>query len=351
MPARPCRSDPGPPRHPSHPPPASASHRRITPPHDTAGSIVITVSDLGEFGLIKRATAGLVPADSTLLGPGDDAAVVATPDGRVVASTDLLIENRHFRRDWSTGEDVGRKAAARNFADIVAMGAVPTALLVGFGAPGDLDVTWVDGLMAGLREECGSLGAGLVGGDVTAADVVVLGVTALGDLQGRAPVTLAGARPGDVVAVAGRLGWAAAGFAVLGRGFRSPVSVVTAHRRPEPPYAEGPRAADLGATSMTDVSDGLVADLGHIAEASGVRIDLRAELLDVPAKLREVGAALNVDPLVWVLTGGDDYALAATFPKGTDLPDTWRVVGAVTEGEGVRVDGRRWPVGGHEHFR
>jgi len=269
----------------------------------------------------------------------------------VVASTDLLIEGRHFRRDWSTGEDVGHKAGARAFADIAAMGAVPTALLVGFGTPPDLDVSWVDGLMAGLREECGGVGAAVVGGDITAADQITLAVTALGDLQGRAPVTLAGARPGDVVVVAGRIGWAAAGFAVLGRGFRSPVQVVSAHRRPEPPYDAGPLAADLGATAMTDVSDGLIADLGHIATASGVRIDLKAELVDVPTKLREVGAALNVDPLVWVLTGGDDYALAMTFPPSADLPEDWQVVGTVAEGDGVRVDGRRWHVGGHEHFR
>jgi thiamine-monophosphate kinase len=228
----------------------------------------------------------------------------------VVATTDLLVEGRHFRRDWSTANDVGHKAAARNFADIAAMGAVPTALLVGFATPPDLELTWADGLMAGLREECGEVGAGVVGGDVAAADVITLAVTALGDLQGRDPVTLGGARVGDVVALTGRVGWADAGFAVLTRGFRSPVQVVAAHRRPEVPYAEGPRAADLGATSMTDISDGLVADLG-----------------------------------------GDDYALVATFPKGTDLPDAWAVIGAVTEGEGVRVDGRRWPVGGHEHFR
>ena len=129
------------------------------------------------------------------------------------------------------------------------------------------------------------------------------------------------------------------------------MQVVTAHRRPEPPYAEGIAAAELGATAMTDVSDGLVGDLGHIAEASNVRIDLSAAQLDIPAKLREVGAALNVDPLVWVLTGGEDYALAATFPARTQLPDSWTVVGQVTDGEGVRVDGRRWPQGGHEHFR
>ncbi len=269
----------------------------------------------------------------------------------MVASTDLLIENRHFRRDWSTANDIGHKAAAKNFADIVAMGAVPTALLVAFGTPGDLELEWVDGLVAGLREECGEVGAAVVGGDVSAADVVTLGVTALGDLQSRSPVRLSGARPGDVVAVAGRLGWASAGLAILSRGFRSPVQMVAAHRRPEPPYAEGIRAASLGASAMTDVSDGLVADLGHIASASGVRIDLRADAVPLPMKLAEVGAALNTDPLVWVLTGGDDYALAATFGSEVDLPDAWTVIGVVNEGDGVRVDGRRWPVGGHEHFR
>jgi len=269
----------------------------------------------------------------------------------MVVSTDLLVEGRHFRRDWSAAEDVGHKAAARAFADIVAMGAVPTGLLVGFAAPPTLELDWVDGLMTGLRAECAHVDAGIIGGDVTAGEQVTIALTALGDLEGRDPVTLDGAKVGDVVAVCGRLGWAAAGFAVLGRGFRSPVQVVAAHRRPEPPYFEGPHAAQLGATSMTDVSDGLVADLGHVADASGVRIEIRAQTVDVPARLREVGAALNVDPLVWVLAGGDDYALAATFPARTPPPDPWRVIGIVTEGQGVRVDGRRWPEGGHEHFR
>jgi thiamine-monophosphate kinase len=311
----------------------------------------ITVSDVGEFGLIARITAEFPQGDATLLGPGDDAAVVWATDGRVVASTDLLIENRHFRRDWSTANDIGHKAAARSFADVVAMGAVPTALLVAFGAPGTLELSWIDGLVAGLREECGEVGAAVVGGDVSASDVITLGVTALGDLQGRSPVKLDGARVGDVVAVAGRLGWAAAGYAVLTRGFRSPVQVVAAHRRPEPPYPEGPRASVLGATAMTDVSDGLITDLERISVASGVRIDITAAKVPVPLRLAEVGAALNTDALTWVLSGGDDYGLAATFAAGTDLPDAWTVIGTVAEGHGVRVDGHRWPASGHEHFR
>jgi len=318
---------------------------------DSCEARTITVSDVGEFGLIARITDGLEAAPSTLIGPGDDAAVVAAADGRVVVSTDMLVEQRHFRRDWSSAEDVGHKAVARAFSDISAMGALPTSLVVGFGTPPSLELAWVDGLVSGMRQECAQVEAAIVGGDITAADVVTLALTALGDLEGREPVTVAGARPGDVVALCGRLGWAAAGFHVLGRGFRSPVQVVAAHRRPEPPYFEGPRAAELGATAMTDVSDGLVGDLGTIARASGVRIDLRADAIVVPAKLREVGAALNVDPTVWVMTGGDDYALVATFPRGTGLPEPWAVIGAVAEGSGVKVDGRTWPVGGHEHFR
>ena len=314
---------------------------------------------MGEFGLIARITAALRPVDSaalrpvdsTVVGPGDDAAVIACPDGRVVASTDLLLENRHFRRDWSTANDVGHKAAARNFADIVAMGAQPTSLLVGLAAPGELELTWIDGLVAGFAEESAEVGAAVVGGDVSAADLIVLAVTALGDLQGREPVRLSGARPGDIVAVTGRLGWAAAGYAVLSRGFRSPVQVVNAHRRPEPPYAEGVRAAELGATAMTDVSDGLVADLGNIAAPSGVRIDLRKDALAPSPKLRDVSSALNADPLTWVLGGGDDYALVATFPNAVRLPSAWQVIGMVNEGSGVRVDGLRWGEGGHEHFR
>jgi thiamine-monophosphate kinase len=277
--------------------------------------------------------------------------VLACPDGRVVASTDLLIEHRHFRRDWSTANDIGHKAAARNFADVVAMGARPTALLVGLAAPPDTEVSWLDGLLAGLAEECAEVDAGVVGGDVSAADVVILSVTALGELAGRPPVLLSGARPGDLVGCVGRLGWAAAGFAVLSRGFRSPVQVVNAHRRPEPPYAEGVRAAELGATAMTDVSDGLVADLGAIAAASGVRIDLSSAALQPAAKLRDVSSALNADPMSWVLGGGDDYALVATFGNGTRLPDPWSVIGRVSEGSGVRLDGLPTHVAGHEHFR
>jgi thiamine-monophosphate kinase len=312
---------------------------------------VISIGELGEFGLIERITARLPLGAATLLGPGDDAAVVATADGRVVASTDLLVDGRHFRRDWSSAYDIGRKAAAQNLADIAAMGAVPTALLVGLAAPADLAAFWAERFADGLREECDLVGAGVVGGDVVRSDVLLVAVTALGDLQGRTPVRRAGARVGDVVAIAGRLGWSAAGLAALRRGFRSPKAVVDAHRRPTPPYALGPAAADAGATSMIDVSDGLVGDLRHVADASGVRIDLFGAAFELPAVLVEVGSALGVDPMEWVLAGGEDHALAATFPADSVLPAGFVVIGAVVEGSaGVTVDGLPYDISSFDHF-
>lgn len=292
--------------------------------------------------MIARATAHRTQPATTLLGPGDDAAVVSAPDGRTVVTTDVLVEGVHFRLDWSTAEQVGRKAVAQNAADLVAMGAVPTALLVGLACPGSTPVEVVDGLTTGLWDEAARVGAGIVGGDVVRAEQVVVAVTALGDLQGREPVLRSGARAGDVLAVAGRLGWSAAGLAVLGRGFRAPAAVVSAHRVPEPPYALGLAGAKAGASAMTDVSDGLLADLGQLAEASGVSVDLDRAALAPAAKLVEVGSALGVDPWTWVLTGGEDHAFLATFPPQRSLPEGWSVIGTVGEGSGVTVDGVDW---------
>lgn len=300
----------------------------------------MSVTQTGEFGLIARITARLGTDPATPLGPGDDAAVVAAPDGRVVASTDALVAGRHFRQDWGSAVDVGHRAAAANLADIVAMGATPTALLVALCVPLELDVSWVEGLADGLAAEAARVGASVVGGDIIASPTLTIAVTALGDLGGRAPVTRAGARPGDVVAVTGRLGYAAAGYTVLSRGFRSPKLLVDAYRRPQVPYPAGLEAARLGATAMIDVSDGLLADLGHVSTASRVGIDLRRDAFPLPDQMRNAAEALGVDPYDWILAGGEDHALVATFPEGTALPENWLVVGKVVAGAGVTVDGR-----------
>lgn len=314
-----------------------------------------TIADLGEFGLIEAIAAVLPREPAPLLGVGDDAAVLAAPDGRVVATTDLLVEGVHFRRDWSAATDVGVKAAAQNLADVAAMGATPTGLLVGLAAPGDLPAAWALDLVRGMAAECARAGAAIAGGDVTSGPVVMLGITALGDLGGRPPVTRGGARPGDVLAVSGRLGWSAAGLALLTAGHGpgdEHAALVAAHRRPQPPYPAGPQASRLGATAMIDISDGLVQDLGHVATASGVRIDVDTGRLPGTGPLRAAAAVLGADWRDWALAGGEDHALAATFPPGTRLPGGWSVAGAVSPGAGVLTDGQqRSAAGGWNHFR
>jgi thiamine-monophosphate kinase len=270
----------------------------------------------------------------------------------------LLVEGRHFRRDWSGPADIGVKAAAQNLADVAAMGAVPTALLVGLAAPGDLAADWALDLMRGLVAEAQRGGATIAGGDVSSADTVMLGITALGDLQGRPPVTRSGARPGDLLAVAGRPGRSAAGLALLSAGRADgPLSaeladLVAAHRRPRPAYPAGPQAARLGATAMIDTSDGLVQDVGHVAAASGVSIDIDTARLPDPGPLRAAAATLSADWLDWALDGGEDHALVATFPAGTVLPEGWTAIGSAGHGTGVRVNSRPRPrIGGWNHFR
>ena len=194
-----------------------------------------------------------------LVGPGDDAAVLRVKTGHVVVSTDLMVEGRHFRRDWASAADIGHRAAAANLSDVNAMGGRARSLTIGLAAPADLPAAWALEFASGFAEEAALVGASVVGGDLTRADQVVIAVTVLGACT-VAPVLRSGAEAGDVVALVGRQGWAAGGLAVLGRGFRSPRVLVEAYRRPEPPYDAGQVAADAGATSMIDVSDGLVAD-------------------------------------------------------------------------------------------
>jgi thiamine-monophosphate kinase len=319
-----------------------------------------TVGQLGEHEVIRQIIERLRPAEGrstypVVIGPGDDTAMVAVPDGRALLTTDVLVDHVHFRRDWSTPYDVGRKAAAQSLADIAAMGGRATAIVVGLACPPDLPVSWVLGLADGLREECDVVDATVVGGDVVRADTLVISVTALGELAGGEAVTRSGARVGDLVAVCGRLGWAAAGLAVLSRGFRSPKVLADAHRRPEPPYAAGPEAAKAGARAMCDVSDGLIADLGHVARASGVSISVDVDVFHIADPLQDAAAALGVDALLWVLTGGEDHALAATWPPDVRLPQGWlrcgEVVAAGPDGPRVLVGGEPYEgSGGWDHF-
>ncbi|SPM27367.1 Thiamine monophosphate kinase, partial [Mycobacterium terramassiliense] len=301
-----------------------------------------TLQRIGEFAIIDRLVRGRRQPGAVLLGPGDDAALVSAADGRTLISTDVLVQDRHFRLDWSTPHDVGRKAIAQNAADIEAMGGRPTAFVAGFAAPGDTPAARVDALVDGMWDEAARIGAGIVGGDLVSGPLWVLSVTVLGDLDGRTPVLRSGAQAGSVLAVTGELGRSAAGYALWDKGIGGFAELRRRHLVPQPPYGQGAAAAAAGAQAMIDVSDGLVADLRHVAEASGVSIDVSTAALAADREAVTAAAnAVGADPLAWVLGGGEDHALAACFAG--PAPAGWRVVGTVLDGPArVLVDGAEW---------
>ncbi len=301
------------------------------------------VGDVSEREVLARILGVLGGTSQAVVGPGDDAAVLAVPGERVVVSTDTLVHGPDFRLAWSSAFDLGFKAAAVNLADVAAMGARPTALFVALAMPDSTDLAFVDDLARGLREGCEKLapGCAVEGGDLTASDTLTIAVTAVGVLDGRAPVLRSGARVGDVVAVAGSLGRAARGLDLLFQRFRDaqgiPVAVdpdaldeserhdLAAQLRPQPPVQLGVLAAEAGATAMMDVSDGLLLDATRLADASGVTVAL--DPIDDDHALR----------------GGEDHALLATFPARTGLPAGFRRIGVVRPRSGAPVS-----VGGQE---
>ncbi|MBN9176198.1 MAG: thiamine-phosphate kinase [Microbacterium sp.] len=310
-----------------------------------------TVGRLGEKAVLARVLDALRGSSRAVVGPGDDAAVLAAPGGRVVVSTDTLVHGPDFRLAWSSGYDLGWKAAAVNLADIAAMGAAPVALFVALALPDATSVSFVEDLARGLRDACDALapGCAVEGGDLTASDVLTIAVTAIGVPQGTPAVLRSGARPGDVLAVAGELGPAARGLALLFERFRDaagvPIAVdvealtaperadLSAQLRPSPPIGLGIVAARAGATAMMDVSDGLLLDATRLAEASGVTLDLD---LDLGPDLDDAA-----------LRGGEDHALLACFPRGAALPTGFVPIGRAEERAGAPVTIAGSPVTGH----
>ncbi len=310
-----------------------------------------TLAGIGEVAVLARIFPRLPAAAAQLVGPGDDAAVVAAPDGRFVVTTDMMIDGPDFRRAWSTPHDLGWKAAASNLADIAAMGAVPTALIVALAAPSDSPVSLLEGISDGLRDACVALapGCGVVGGDLSVSPTLTIAITAFGDLEGRVPVLRSGARPGDIVAVSGVLGASAAALAVL---FAEAVDAdgepdvalaealrlrTAAQLAPRPPIASGVVAAIAGATAMLDLSDGLAIDAGRMANASGIRIDFDSALLGPDSDQ--------------ALAGGEDHSLLAAFPPDSHLPVEFRPIGVCLAGAGISLDGNSYAAIGWDPYR
>lgn len=312
-----------------------------------------TVATVGEAGLLARIFPLLPQGPATLLGPGDDAAVVAAPGGSVVVSIDTQTQDQDFRLLWnngyaSTGYDVGWKSAAQNLSDINAMGAEPHSLLISLTLPPATPVAWVEDFARGVHDAVRSLGAevAVVGGDLGRGREISVTATAMGQVVGQGVGLRSGAGPGDVVAVAGRLGRAAAGWSLLESTVPveslSPAQreLLDAQCRPCPPLGSGAEALTAGATAMMDISDGLLKDSARLARASGISIELDLGLLAVfapglrpAAELLAARGASGESPEQlaegWILGGGEDFCLLSTFPGNAPVPDSFTVVGSV----------------------
>ncbi|MCF2707116.1 thiamine-phosphate kinase [Arcanobacterium haemolyticum] len=336
------------------------------------------VRDTNEDGLLAAIVPHLPQAQGVIVPSGDDCAVIPAPDGRVAVSTDMLVEDRHFKRAWSTGADVGWRAAAQNLADSVAMGARPSSLVVSMELPGDLSLAWVEDFARGIGDACREVGAGVDGGDLVGGDRIAIAVTVLGDLEGRVPRLRSTAKPGESLIHCGVLGHGLAGYELLMRGATREKSVVASAEtmmiddflRPKPPLGrvlDACRTGGIGA--LMDVSDGLVRDTTRIAKASGMWIDVDSSALgDDVEVLTGIARHLGMsDPWQWamnaVLTGGEDHGFVGTarvdagqaWGTHSPLPEGFRRIGVVREahpGGRVTIDGRDvHGLGGWDHFK
>jgi len=302
--------------------------------------------------IVEDGALGAGPAE-VVLASGDDAAVTVPP-GATVTSVDSLVEGVHFRRETASLRSVGHKALASALSDLAAMGARPGEAYVQLGVPADLTDTDADELAAGLGACARATGVRVLGGDVTRAPVLWLGVTVVGHAASPEElVSRSGAVAGDAVIVTGELGGAAAGLRLL----EDPALAESLSREdadglrarqlePEPRLAAGAALASAGASAMVDLSDGVAADAGHVAEASGVCLVVELEKLPLVPGLGELARAVGVDAAELAATGGEDYELLATLAPG-DVDGAVRalhgvgsaptIVGRVEVGSGLRL--------------
>lgn len=316
-----------------------------------------TIASLGERALIERIRARVPHShDDLLTGIGDDAAILRPVRNRAgVLTTDMLVEDVHFRRAWSSPRDIGAKAIAVNVSDLGAMGAEPRLATLSLALPVDLALEDFDELAAGAGEAAREAGLAIAGGNLTRSPgPLVVDVTAIGYVHARKALERAAARPGDEVYVTGSIGAGAAGVAWLERhGMPAESSAAwPAVRRACRPRVTGRAGVALSRAGASraaiDLSDGLADGLRRIAEASGAGMTIEASALPIDAAARWIFGELGLDPVQASLAGGDDYELLFTVPARArgrfraaraHLGTTATRIGVVTAGGRLQVDG------------
>ncbi len=309
-----------------------------------------------EFDLIRGLAARL---GSRARGLGDDCATLQWPGGLLVLSSDLSVEGVHFRREWLQPDEIGWRATAAAMSDLAAAGAEPIGVLASVGVPRD-ERGLTEEIMAGVGEACGSVGAVVLGGDLSRADAVTIDVCAVGSAE--SPVGRGGAQPGDSLWVTGQLGGARAAVTMWRSDMELPAGARSAFTRPEPCITAGRWLAEHGAKAMIDVSDGVASDVGHIAARSNVQTSVTLEQLPLGPGVDEVAALVGMHPAVFAAAGGEDYQLLVAMPGafGEKQADNFREVsgialtniGRVEQGGGVQLllEGVPVQTTGFDHF-
>lgn len=325
----------------------------------------MNLRQLGEFGLIGRIARRVSPGTGVLVGIGDDAAALEPSPGCVsLVTADMLLDGVHFDLSLCSPFNLGRKSLAVNLSDIAAMGGLPRHCLLSLGIPPNLPVEFVDEFVTGLLDQAGEHGVTLVGGDTCASRAgLVLSLTVIGEQRPERVVTRTGAAPGDLILVTGTLGDSALGLQLLQKGQREGAAV-SRHLDPSPRVREGFALAEAGLVSaMIDISDGLLADLGHILDRSGRGARIELARLPLSAAVSAHVAQAGADPFALPLAGGEDYELlftahprnhAAIIATLDRFHTPVSVIGEITSGALTVVgrDGGLYPVaaGGYDHF-
>lgn len=335
-----------------------------------------TVADIGEFGLIARLQQFIPPveSDGLIAGIGDDAAVVRLDEHRAMLITcDIQIEDQHFRTDYISYYQLGRRAMAVNLSDIAAMGGKPLFALISLAFPSSLPLDHFDELYRGMRDQLTEFSATIIGGNIAKADHgLIIDITLIGEVEMGQLLLRTGARPGDRILITGQLGGAAAGLAILtnfGRAYPDQFApLVEKHRQPCPRIAAGQLLAQSGfATAMIDISDGLASDLYHILSASRVGAEIDQQRIPLPQQIHLACEAVHRPVWDVVLHGGEDYELLVTMKSetpdhiierimresGTPITEIGRILEPEAGYSLIDVDQKRIPIRpqGWDHFR
>ena len=305
-------------------------------------------SNWSERELILNISEIFAESNSNLLvGIGDDAAVVARPDTPVVVTTDMAVEDVHFKTSWSSAQEIGRKVAAANLADIYAMGGKPKYLTVAMAATGNEELDWMLDIARGIAHEAHIAGAQVIGGDLSRAEKIVISITAIGECEN--PILRSGALPGDSIYISSLPGWSAAGLLALTKNIRGGAVdfAISEHRSPSVDYDNAEQIA-INANSLCDISDSLLIQGAQIAEASGVCLEIDGDLITKHpdfAEMFQIAEILKVSVFDLILSGGEDHCFLATGKalKGFEI-------GKVLTGSGIRLIHAETKQPGWSHF-